>query len=658
MTATPMPILEPESDDMTKTTTTATTDLRPVRPVSPRESALTPLGLREVTIADSGFWGAKRSVNASATIAHCLYWQERAGWLGNFDAAAAGTLPGAHRGREFADSETYKLLEAMAWEIAVSGNAELDAQFLTVVARVGRAQEPDGYLNTNFGRAGQAPRYSDLAWGHELYNYGHLLQAAVARVRATGRDELFDIAQRVADHICVTFGPDGIDAICGHPEVEVGLVEFGRLTGDDRYIDQAKLFLDRRGHGLLPDIEFGRAYYQDDIPIVDATVLRGHAVRALYLSAAAVDVAVEKGDHELLQSLEIQWGNTVARRTYLTGGMGSHHQDEAFGEDYELPSDRAYCETCASVASIMFSWRLLLATANPEYADLIERTLFNMVATSPAPDGRSFFYANTLHQRTPGMPSKPDEQSPRAVSTMRAPWFDVSCCPHNVARTLASLSGYFATVTENAVQLHQYASGRIETELGNGDRVVLEVETEYPTHGTIAVTVIEAPSDPWTLELRVPGWCESATLAVGGESRAVGKGTVAVDRSLTAGDVVTLALELEPRLTNPDRRVDAIRGTIAVEVGPLVYCLESVDLPHGARLEDIAAVGSEPRRVGDSIVIAVTNSRPANQFWPYGDANEPAAGDGKQIDVPLVPYYFWANRGPSTMRVWVPTVTQ
>jgi hypothetical protein len=640
---------------MTKTTTT---DLRLVRPVSPRKSALTPLGVREVTIADKGFWGAKRSVNASATIAHCLYWQERAGWLGNFDAAAAGTLPGARHGREFADSETYKLLEAMAWEIGVSGDDAMNAQFLAVVARVGRAQEPDGYLNTNFGRAGQAPRYSDLAWGHELYNYGHLLQAAVARARATARDELFDIAVRVADHICATFGADGIQGICGHPGVELGLVEFGRLTGDQRYIEQARLFLERRGHGLLPDIEYGRAYYQDDIPIRDATVLRGHAVRALYLSAAAVDVAVETGDHDLLTSLETQWANTVEKRTYLTGGMGSHHQDEAFGEDFELPSDRAYCETCASVASIMFSWRLQLATAKPEYADLIERTLFNMVATSPAPDGRSFFYANTLHQRTPGVPSRDDEQSPRAVSTMRAPWFDVACCPHNVARTFASLSSYFATVTDDAVQIHQYAPGRLEAELGAGGRVVLDIETSYPHNGTIAITVVEAPADGWGLQLRVPGWCESAAVSLGGDTTVVGKGTVDVGRGVVVGDVVTLELDVQPRLTSPDRRIDAIRGTVAVEAGPLIYCLESVDLPEGDRLEDVTAVGSPPRRVGDAVVIAVTRSDAETADWPYGVSNAPVAGDGEQLDLPLVPYYFWANRGPSTMRVWMPTVTQ
>jgi DUF1680 family protein len=636
-------------------TETSATDVRAARPVSPRRSRLTPLGVREVEIATPGFWGTKRSVNASATIAHCLYWQERAGWLGNFDAAAEGRLPGARHGREFADSETYKLLEAMAWEIGVSGDPVIEESFRSVVARVASAQDADGYLNTNFGRPGQAPRYSDLAWGHELYNYGHLLQAAVARVRTFGRDELFDIAIRVADHICATFGSDGIQAVCGHPEVELGLVEFGRLTGDSRYAEQAQLFLDRRGHGTLPDIEFGRSYYQDDIPIRDATVLRGHAVRALYLSAAAVDVAVDRDDVGLIAALERQWENTVAFRTYLTGGMGSHHQDEAFGENFELPSDRAYCETCAGVASIMFSWRLLLATADPRYADLIERTLFNIVATSPAPDGRSFFYANTLHQRVPGMPSDADEQSPRAAGAMRAPWFDVSCCPNNVARTLASLPGYIATVTDRGLQVHQYASGRIDTVLGGGERVALEVETNYPAEGTIAITIARSPLTPWTLALRVPLWCTTATLSVNGAARRVDRGVVTIERTFIEGDVIVLDLHLEPRLTSPDSRVDAIRGTVAVEVGPLVYCLESVDLPEGVDIDDVTAVGNSPRRIDGRVTLGLASARPGTLPWPYATAEATGPARGTPRDVPLVPYYSWANRGPSTMRVWIPT---
>ncbi len=245
-----------------------------------------------------------------------------------------------------------------------------------------------------------------------------------------------------------TFGPGGIERVGGHPEVELGLAELARVTGEQRYLDQAALFIDRRGQGTLGEIGFGQAYFQDDMPIRDATVFRGHAVRALYLAAGAVDVAVETGDDALLDTVIAQWEATIARRTYLTGGMGSHHTGEAFGEDFVLPPDRAYSETCAGIASMMLAWRLLLATGEPRFADLYERTLHNVVATSPAPDGCHFFYANPLHQRTPGVVPPEDEESRRAGTSLRAPWFLVACCPTNVARTLASLAAYLATADE------------------------------------------------------------------------------------------------------------------------------------------------------------------------------------------------------------------
>ncbi len=327
---------------------------------------------------------------------------ERLGWTANFTHAANGTIAGNHQGMMFADSDVYKLMEAMAWEVGRSGSVDAERRFGELTAVIAPAQEPDGYLNTVFGRPGQPPRYSDLEWGHELYNDGHLFQAAVARQRSSGGDEFVEIARRVADHVCATFGDGGIERVCGHPEVELGLVELARTTGEQRYLDQAALFVERRGRGTLGEIGFGQAYFQDDVPVRDATVFRGHAVRAMYLAAATVDVAVETGDDELLARVIEQWEATIARRTYLTGGMGSMHTGEAFGDDFMLPPDRAYSETCAGIGSVMLAWRLLLATGETRFADLIERTLYNVVATSPAPDGRHFFYANPLHQRVPG----------------------------------------------------------------------------------------------------------------------------------------------------------------------------------------------------------------------------------------------------------------
>jgi uncharacterized protein len=448
--------------------------------------------------------------------------------------------------------------------------------------------------------------------------------------------------------------------VCGHAEIEPALVEFARVTGDERYLAQAALFVERRGHSTLRDIAFGRSYYQDDLPVREATVLRGHAVRAGYLSAGAVDVAVEQEDEELLAALAAQWENTVARRTYLTGGVGSHHLDEAFGDDWVLPPDRAYSETCASVASIMFSWRLLLAQGSPRYADLIERNLFNVVATSPSHAGTAFFYANTLHQRRPGAAATDGEVSPRASSSLRAPWFEVSCCPPNVARTLAGLAGYVATADDEGLQLHQYAPAAIRTTLPDGTAVALDVETGYPRDGVVRVRVREDAATPWTLSLRVPAWADGARLVVDGAGQPAEPGTVQVRRAFRAGDMVELHLPVTPRFTAADPRIDAVRGCLAVERGPEVLCLESVDLAaaSGGRVDDIAGVrldpAAAPRDVDGTVVVRLRRSAQHSRPWPYGGPAEDGADHGEVFDVPLVPYHDWAERGPSTMRVWLP----
>ncbi|WP_216648764.1 glycoside hydrolase family 127 protein [Agromyces agglutinans] len=650
----------------------------PVAPVAPSAGALRPLGLDEVAIT-GGFWHRRQEVNGEATLAHIEHWLEREGWLANLDLAASdpAALASGRRGREFSDSEVYKYLEALAWEIGRRGGADasgdaiapagaaavdaLEARFRAIVARVAAAQEPDGYLNTRFGRPGQQPRWSDLEWGHELYCLGHLFQAAVARARTRpGADDgLVEVARRAADLVCEVFGAGGDPRICGHAEVELGLVELGRALGEPRYVDQARRFVERHGRGTLADIEWGRSYYQDDVAVRDAEALRGHAVRANYLSAGAVDVAIEAGDDELLGALHAQWDRTVERRTYVTGGQGSHHQDEAFGEDWELPSDRAYSETCAGVASVMFSWRLLLAHGDARHADLIERTLFNVVETSPDASGTAFYYANTLHQRVPGAPADADTVSPRAHSSLRAPWFEVSCCPPNTARTFASLAAYVASADASGIQLHQYAPASIRTRLDDGQEVAIDVATEYPASGRVAVRVLTDASSPWRLSLRVPAWATGARLVVrpadGSPSQAIDAdahgraGTVSFERSWRSGDEVELGLPMRSRFTAPDARVDAVRGCLAVERGPEVYALESVDLG-GTALEasdfaDLRVDPAVPPRETDGdagaprVVVRLVD--------PRTDAS---------ADVPLVPYHAWAERGPSTMRVWLPVL--
>lgn len=465
--------------------------------------------------------------------------------------------------------------------------------------------------------------------------------------------------------MCATFGRDGIESVCGHPEIETALVELARATGEQRYLDQAALFVDRRGHGALADNEFGRAYYQDDIPVREATVLRGHAVRALYLAAGAVDVAVERGDDALLAAVVRQWEATVARRTYVTGGMGSHHRDESFGDDFVLPPDRAYAETCAGVASVMLSWRLLLATGEPRFADLAERTLFNVLAASPSEDGRSFFYANTLHRRRRGTAPPADTASPRAESSLRAPWFAVSCCPTNVARTLAALPAYLATADDHGIQLHQYADAEIATSLTTGHHVALRIRTDYPSAGRVTVRIARSPDHPWTLSLRVPAWTQDATtwlVEPDGTRRAMAPGTVTVTRLFRPGDEIRLDLPVAPRWIGPDPRIDAIRGTAAVQRGPLVYCAESVDLPEGREVDAIRVDPSAEPEDGPDDTVRVPGElaapdEPPHTAWPYRPLDRVATPAAEPTGIALVPYHSWANRGPSTMRVWLPTGT-
>jgi hypothetical protein len=381
--------------------------------------------------------------------------------------------------------------------------------------------------------------------------------------------------------------------------------------------------------------------------------MRGHAVRALYLASGALDVAAETGDAGLLAAVREQWANGVAHRTYLTGGVGSHHQDEAFGDDFELPPDRAYAETCAGIASVMLSWRLLLATGEDQYADLIERTLLNNVLASPRADGRAFYYTNTLHQRTPGTEPDQHQLRHRAESGLRAPWFEVSCCPTNVARTLASVGLYFATASDDGVQLHQYGDYQVSTTLATGT-VTLRVASAYPDSATVLVTVIEAPADEMTLRLRVPAWARgSVVLSDNPATRA--PGYAEIRRVFRAGDAVTVRFPEGARATYPDSRVDSVRGTFAVEQGPLVLALESPDLPAEWNLNEITAAPGSIDISQDGATLDVYRLTQAPEAWPYHQ--ERHENEGERVRARLIPYHQWANRGPATMRVWLPIAT-
>ena len=618
-----------------------------------------------------GLWAERLTTNRERTIPHGLEHLEASGALGNFRNAARGT--GLYVGGNddsgatfpFLDSDVYKWLEAVGWELGRQGDAGLAGSADRVIELVAAAQRPSGYLGTFVQLSGRQ-EFSDLQWGHELYCIGHLIQAAVAWQRALGDDRLLGISTRAVERIERELGPGGRDGIDGHPEIEMALVELYRVTRSERYLALASHLIEGRGRGLLGQGRFGAGYWQDVAPVRSAPAVTGHAVRQLYLDCGAVDVAVEKGDDVLLEAVIRRWDDMLATRMYLTGGVESHHRDEAFGAPYELPSDRAYTETCAAIASVMLAWRLLLATGESRYADLIERTLFNAVLPGISLDGTHFFYVNPLLQRGSGA-GEPEAAYIKAGA--RRPWYPCACCPPNVMRTLSSFEQLLATVDDAGLQVHQYATGSIEVQRPGGP-LSLRVVTDYPWQGRVELAVERSPAEPWALSLRVPAWCGSATLttAAGGPVAAAGGDRTTIERSWRPGDRVVLDLELQPRMTAPDHRIDAVRGCVAIERGPLVYCVEDEDLPSGAQLTEHALSPERPLRdvpapeglpgrgVEVSLVVRDTSTRPD---WPYAEAAAAGSEDRGSLrvtDVRAIPYFAWANRGVGAMRVWLPVL--
>ncbi len=630
-----------------------------VVPTASAISALTPLGGPNVRLT-GGFWDQRLRINREDSIPHGYRQLDEAGTLANFALAA-----GAH-GRyralgeamgvifPFLDTDLYKWLEAAAWELGRGADPALARDADRAIELVVAAQRPDGYINTFVQVVAPGSEYKDLAWGHELYCVGHLIQAGVAWQRALGDDRLLEVAIRAADSVDRELGPNGRLAIDGHPEIEMGLVELYRLTGERRYLALAARFVEARGDGLLGIGRFGPAYWQDHARVRDATTVAGHAVRQLYLDCGAVDVATELGDTQLLEAVEHRWRDMVATRMYLTGGLGSRHADESFGDPFELPPDGAYAETCASIASVMLAWRLLLATGDAVYADVIERTIYNGVLPGVSLDGASFFYVNTLQRRTERAPDRPR-------SGERQAWYACACCPPNVMRALSSWPQYLATADAGGIQLHQFATAELHVPVADGT-ARLAMETGYPWDGNVRVTVIEAPAQPWALSLRVPGWCRSGSLhAPGGERTQIPseRRVATVTRTWAPGDTLVLDLDMPVRATLPDPRIDAVRGCLALERGPIVYCIETADLPVDVQLEEVEvgqAVRPVPVPRADVADSAIGLTVPATRHrgGRADGASEAEPHEATPVEVGAVPYFTWANRSVDAMRVWIP----
>ncbi|WP_062217877.1 glycoside hydrolase family 127 protein [Streptomyces sp. NBRC 109706] len=654
----------------------------PVRPTAGAHTTLTPAARTTVT---AGFWAERRDVNARVSIAQGPERLAEAGNLRNLRRAAAGETTGYEGDVPFMDTDVHKWLEAAGWQLGdPTTDPELAAELTDRIREIARlladAQQPSGYLNSYYQVARpETEHFSELRWGHELYTAGHLIQAAVAHHRTTGERELLDVAVRFADHLVDAFGPGGpgglADRVDGHPEIETALVELARETGDPRYTALAGSFVGRYGGAFPPGGTKGPGrpgYCQDHLPVREAPAVTGHAVRQLYLLAGVADLAAETGETELRAAAERLWADMAARQSYLTGGIGAHHSDEGFGHPYELPHERAYAETCAAIAAFQFEWRMALLTGEARYADLAERTLYNAVLCGVSLQGDTYLYDNPLHVRD----GHADQEG---TSPHRTPWFSCACCPPNIMRLLASLPGYLATTSADgtALQIHQYAAGTVSAPVA-GARVALRVATDYPRDGRIAFTFEETGTAPWTLALRVPHW--SATgwrLTVNGAAAPAGSwrlldGWLRLTRTWTAGDTVELTLDLTPRFTAADPRIDAARGCVAVERGPLVYCVEAIDQPppaEGLGLDDLvvdqgAGLGLAerddlPGGVTGLTLTARPRPRPVDDaapWWPYHDAAGTApAPEDPPLTLTAIPYYAWANRAPSAMRIWLPT---
>lgn len=619
-------------------------------PLAPSEAArvaFRPVGVDGVTVT-GGFWAERLSVNAAVSIPEGWQQLHRAGNVGNLERAA-GCGTGRAVGDIFADSDVYKWLEAAAWEIARTGDGALRERQRELTRLVASAQAEDGYLDSMVQLRGIA-RYSELGWTHELYCAGHLMQAAVAQVRGTGDTALLDVAVRLADHLVATFGPDGSHELDGHPEIETALVELYRETGTRAYLDLAGWFVDARGQGTVAAYGRDSTYFSDRVPVREATSVEGHAVRAVYLASGAADVAVETGDDRLLDAVAGQFASMTATKQYVTGGLGARWEGEAFGDPFELPSDRAYAESCAAIGGLQWAHRMLVATGDERYADQVERMLLNGMLPGVSLRGGEYFYVNALQVRNG---AEPDDQ--RNPVNGRLGWFSTACCPPNIMRTLASLGAYAATTGSGdgpSLQLHQYVHGTVRAA-----GFVLDVETDYPRDGRVTVTVRDAPAEEAELAFRVPGWAQGATV----DGASVEPGLAARRRRWTAGDRVVLDLPMEPRLIAADDRIDGIRDSVAIAAGPLVFAVEQADLPDGAEIDDLHIDPEGPLRKGEpDATLAVPTVAAAGWVHRHGpriDPYPPAGGgapERRSVAFRAVPYFAWANRGADAMRVWIP----
>jgi len=592
---------------------------------------------------------------------------------------AAGGPPEKTYVTPYSDGDCYKWLEALAHVYAITHDAELDRRMDEVIAVITKAQALDGYISTPV-QIRNGKRWERIE-NHELYNMGHLMTAGCIHYRATGKSSLLDVAQRAADYLYITFSPRPPElAHFGYnPSQIMGLVELYRETRQAKYLELARIFLDNRGS--RPG---GSDQNQDRTPLRQANEAVGHAVLATYLYSGASDYVAEVKDEELGAALDRLWQDVAYRKMYLTGGVGALHSGvsstvrklgdlvfEAFGRDYELPNRTAYNETCANIANAMWNWRMLSLTGDAKYADVMERVFYNSMLSGVSLSGTEYFYTNVL-QRDPRFPMLRSDSLSRWPSTaaLLVPGDRMArafCCPPNVLRTIASMHEYAYSLSDGAVWVHLYGANDLKTMTPEGQLLEIAQTTDYPWDGKVTLTMGTATAGNFAVRLRIPGWAEGAEIVVNGTRMNVAArpGTyIEVSRRWRAGDSIVLNLPMSARLVEASPLIGDTRGQVSVMRGPLVYCLESPDLPSGITIDNVALSANsilssthEKGLLGGVTVVHVkARHTPA---WSLDGPLYQTLGSRPpgEIHLQMIPYYAWANRGVSSMTVWLPLVT-
>lgn len=635
------------------------------------------LDLKKISIQDS-FWSKHVDLVRKAIIPY--QWDamndripdaESSHCLENFKIAA-GREKGEFYGAVFQDTDVAKWLEAVGFSLASYPDEALEKTADEVIDLIADAQCEDGYINTYFTIKEPDKRWTDLCEGHELYTAGHLMEAAVAYYKGTGKRKMLDCLCRFADLICDTFGKEEgkIHGYPGHEEVEIGLIKLACVTGNKKYLDQAKYFVDARGVGenyfmkemsrpdykmIFPEFaDYTPEYSQSHEPVRNQKTAEGHAVRAVYLYCAMADLAEKYKDEGLLNACKTLWNNIVQKRMYLTGGIGSSGHLERFTVDYDLPNEYNYCESCASIGLALFGLRMNQITGESKYIDVVERALYNTVLAGIALDGKSFFYVNPLEVWPPACM---DGTTKKHVKSVRQKWFGVACCPPNIARTLASLGQYIYAAYPEQKQLYVNLFVSNETILNwGGNEISVKLETKFPWKNAYSMEVKKVPSDGMDIFLRIPDYAENYRVSANGQKLNITAEKGYYKVHLTEDTEIIAVFEAAPKFVYANPQVRADSGKVAVVRGPLVYCLEEIDnaqnLP-AIFIDTEAGLTEEASDLFGGCIIIKAKGKKIDENSVPADLYGTVKPELENVEITAVPYPYWNNRGEGEMLVWI-----